>query len=63
MPATLELSKDTAAVAGGKPLSRTQSQAPMAGKPVATVPPMAASKTNSGTTAQSTVSKPKVRVY
>lgn len=63
IPGTLEPNKDTSAVAVGKPLSRTLSQTPMAGKPVATVPPMAANKAPTGTTTQSTVStKAKVSV-
>lgn len=45
-PATLEGSKDstTPVASGSKPLGRAQNQVPMAGKPVATVPPMAANK-------------------
>lgn len=58
VPVTLEPNKDTPAVTVSKPLSRTLSQTPMAGKPVATVPPMAASKAPTGTTTQSTVNNP-----
>ncbi|KAL9976429.1 hypothetical protein ACROYT_G013729 [Oculina patagonica] len=62
--ATLEDIKDSAAppaVPGSKPFGRAQSQVPMAGKPVATVPPMAASnKAMSSTVTQPTVpTKPK----
>jgi len=64
-PATLEGSKDstTPVASGSKPLGRAQNQVPMAGKPVATVPPMAASKTSINTVSQPAVpTKPKVSV-
>ena len=55
--ATLEVNEDsTAPVASGSmPLGHAQNQAPMAGKPVATVPPMAASKTTTSTVSQPAV--------
>ena len=60
-PFTLEVISDTVAVASSKPLSFAPTQIPMAGKPVATVPPMAATKTTSNTNTQPTISaKPKV---
>ncbi|KAJ7381512.1 TOX high mobility group box member 3 [Desmophyllum pertusum] len=59
-PVTLEAANTAAVVAGSKPFGRAQSQVPMAGKPVATVPPMATSKTSSSAIAQPTVPiKPK----
>ena len=64
-PATLEGSKDSSApvASGSKPLGRAQNQVPMAGKPVATVPPMAASKTSTNTVSHPAVpTKPKVSV-
>ena len=62
-PATLEGSKDSTApvASGSKPLGHAQN--PIAGKPVATVPPMAASKATSNTVSQPAVpTKSKVSV-
>ena len=62
-PATLEGSMDSTVLvaSGSKPLGRAQNQVPMAGKPVATVPPMAASKKTTNTVSQPAVPiKPKV---
>ena len=64
-PATLEGSMDSTALvaSGSKPLGHAQNQVPMAGKPVATVPPMAASKKTTNTVSQPAVpTKPKVSV-
>lgn len=61
--ATLEVNEDSTVpvASGSKPLGHAQNQAPMAGKPVATVPPMAASKTTTSTVSQPAVpNKPKV---
>lgn len=64
-PGTLEDIKDSgapAAVPDSKPFGRAQ--VPMAAKPVATVPPMAASKAMGSTASQPTVpTKPKVSMY
>ena len=65
VPVTLEGNKDSTApgASGSKPLGHAQTQVPMAGKPVATVPPMAASKTTTSTISQPAVpTKPKVSV-
>lgn len=65
VPATLEGSKDSTApvASSSKPLGRAQNQVPMAGKPVATVPPMAASKKTTNVVSQPGVpTKPKVSV-
>ena len=60
-PGTTEMISDTVAVACSKPLSHAPTQIAMAGKPVATVPPMAATKPTSNTNTQPTISaKPKV---
>ena len=60
-PGSVEVISDTVAVTNSKPLSRTPTQVAMAGKPVATVPPMAAAKTTINTNTQPNISaKPKV---
>ena len=60
-PVAVEESRDNVPIAGNKPLSHAPSQAAMAGKPVATVTPMATTKTTSNSNNQPTVpAKPKV---
>ena len=60
-PGSLKVISDMVAVTNSKPLSRTTTQVAMAGKPVATVPPMAAAKTTITTNTQPNISaKPKV---
>ena len=61
----VEDSVDAVPVAVSKPLSRVPGQVAIAGKPVATVTPMATTKPNSNTNKQpaSVPAKPKVSAY